>query len=73
MTFDYIGNAGKETPVVESEFHLHLYWSIGIHNLQETHFPKHFNVIINKIQAKISRLCSVNCFTADIHPLNNGI
>lgn len=56
MTFDYIGNGGKETPVVESEFHLSLYWSIGIHNLQETHFPKHFNVIINEIQAKISRL-----------------
>jgi hypothetical protein len=33
---------------------LSLYWSNGIHNLQETHFPKHFIIITNELQAKIS-------------------
>jgi hypothetical protein len=54
MNFDYIGNGGKVTLVVVSEIHLSLYWSNGIHNLQETHFPNHFNVITNEIQAQIN-------------------
>jgi len=54
MNFDYIGNGRKATPAVESEIHLSLYWSNEIHNLQETYFPKHFNVITNEIQVKIN-------------------
>jgi len=73
INFDYIGNGGKTTPVFESEIHLSLYWSNGIHNLWETHFPKHFNVITNKMQARINWLCSMYHFTADIYLLNNGI